>query len=54
MAIMHLTCRHMLDKEVADGPAVHPRQSARTLKMHFTEPVIFEFFWFFNVRTVRA
>jgi hypothetical protein len=29
----------MSDKAVADGPVVHPRRSARTLKMHFTEPV---------------
>jgi hypothetical protein len=35
----------MSDKAVADGPAVHPGRSARTLKMHFTEPVTFEFFF---------
>jgi hypothetical protein len=39
---------------VVDGPAVHPGQSAKTLKMHFIEPVAFEFFWFLNGRTVRA
>jgi hypothetical protein len=44
----------MSDKAVADGPAVHPRRSARTLKMIFTEPVTFGVFWFFNDRTVRA
>jgi hypothetical protein len=53
-AIEHLMRHQMLDKVVADGPAVHPRQSARTLKMNFTEPVTFGFFWFFNDRTVRA
>jgi hypothetical protein len=40
-AIVHLMCRHMSDKAVADGPAVHLGRSARTLKMHFTEPVAF-------------
>jgi hypothetical protein len=49
-----LMCRQMLDKAVTDGPVVHPRRSARTLKMHFTEPTTFGFFWFFNDRTVRA
>jgi hypothetical protein len=44
----------MLDKAVVDGPAVHPRRTARTLKMHFTELVTFGFFWFFNGRTVRG
>jgi hypothetical protein len=34
----------MSDKAVTDGPAVYPVQSARTLKMHFTEPVTFGFF----------
>jgi hypothetical protein len=33
----------MSDKAVADGLAVHPGRSARTLKMHFTEPVTFGF-----------
>jgi hypothetical protein len=47
-------CRHMSDKAVADGPAVHPERSARTLKMNFIEPVTFGFFWFFNDRTVHA
>jgi hypothetical protein len=42
------------DKAVADGPTVHPGWSTRTLKMYFTEPVTFEFFCFFNGRTVRA
>jgi hypothetical protein len=28
---------------VADGPVVHPGWSARTLKIHFTEPVTFGF-----------
>jgi hypothetical protein len=54
MAIVHLMCHQMSDKVVADGPAVHPGRSARTLKMHFTEPVTFGFFWFYNDRTVRA
>jgi hypothetical protein len=44
----------MSDKVVADGLTVHPGRSARTLKMHFTEPVTFGFFWFFNDRMVRA
>jgi hypothetical protein len=47
-------CRQMLDKAVADGLTVHPGRSARALKMNFTEPVTFGFFWVFNVRTVRA
>jgi hypothetical protein len=51
-AIVHLMCHQMSDKAVADGLAVHPGRSARTLKMHFTEPVTFGFFWFFNDRTV--
>jgi hypothetical protein len=33
----------MLDTAVVDGSAVHPGRSARTLKMHFTEPVTFGF-----------
>jgi hypothetical protein len=45
-AIVHLMCRQMSDKAVADGPAVHPGWATRTLKMHFTEPVTFEFFCF--------
>jgi hypothetical protein len=44
MAIVHLMRRHMPDKAVADGPAVHPGRSARMLEMHFTEPVTFRFF----------
>jgi hypothetical protein len=54
MVVVHLMCRRMLDKVVADGSAVHPVRSTRTLKMHFTEPVTFGFFWFYNDRTVRA
>jgi hypothetical protein len=53
-AIEHLMCRQMLDKAVADGLVVHPGRSARTLKMHFTEPDTFGFFWFFNDRMVSA
>jgi hypothetical protein len=53
-ALEHLMCRQMLDKVVADGPVVHPERSARMLKMNFTEPITFRFFWFFNDRTVRA
>jgi hypothetical protein len=30
-AIVHLMLRQMSDKVVADGPAVHPGRSARTL-----------------------
>jgi hypothetical protein len=36
-------CCQMSGTTVADGPVVHPRRSARTLKIHFTEPVTFEF-----------
>jgi hypothetical protein len=36
-------CRQMSDKAIADGPVVHPGRSARTLKIHFTEPVTFGF-----------
>jgi hypothetical protein len=46
--------RQMSDKAVVDDPTMHPRRSARTLKMHFIEPVTFGFFWFFNDRTVPA
>jgi hypothetical protein len=53
-AIAYLICCQMSDKVVADGPAVHPGWSARTLEMHFTEHVTFGFFWFFNNQTVRA
>jgi hypothetical protein len=53
-AIVHLMYCQMSDKVVTDGPAVHPGRSVRTLKMHFTEPVTFGFFWFLNDRTVRA
>jgi hypothetical protein len=34
MTIVHLICRQMSDKAVADGPAVHPGRFARTLKMN--------------------
>jgi hypothetical protein len=44
----------MSNKAVADGRAVHPGQSARTLKMNFIEPITFGFLWFFNERTVRT
>jgi hypothetical protein len=46
MAIEHLMRRQMSDKAIVDGPIVHPGRSARTLKIHFTEPVTFGFFWF--------
>jgi hypothetical protein len=49
-AIKHLMHRQMSDKAVADGPVVHPGRSARTLKLHFTEPVTFGFFWFSPTR----
>jgi hypothetical protein len=45
-AIEHLMRRQMSDKAVTDGPVVHLGRSARTLKIHFTEPVTFGFFWF--------
>jgi hypothetical protein len=54
MSIVHLMCRQMSDKAIADGPVVHPGRSARTRKMHFTEPVTFGVFCFFNYRMVRA
>jgi hypothetical protein len=38
-------CRQMSDKSVTDGPVVHSGRSARTLKIHFIEPVTFGFFW---------
>jgi hypothetical protein len=44
--IEQLMHRQMSDKAVADGPVVHPGRSARTLKIHFIEPVTFGFFWF--------
>jgi hypothetical protein len=44
--IVHLMRRQMSDKAVVDGPVVHSGRSARTLKMHFTEPVTFKFFCF--------
>jgi hypothetical protein len=43
-AIEHLMRRQMSDKAVADDSVVHPGRSARTLKIHFTEPVTFGFF----------
>jgi hypothetical protein len=54
MTIEHLMCRQMSDKAVTGGPAVHPRRSTRTLKMHFTELVTFGVSWIFNDRTVLA
>jgi hypothetical protein len=42
-AITHLMRHQLSDKVVTDGPVVHPGWSARTLKMHFTEPVTFRF-----------
>jgi hypothetical protein len=36
----------MSDKALTDGPAMHTWQSTRALKMHFTEPITFRFFWF--------
>jgi hypothetical protein len=53
-AIMHLMCRQMSDKAVTDGPTMHPGWSVRTLKMHFSEPITFGFFWFFYDRTVHV
>jgi hypothetical protein len=47
-AIEHLMRRQMSDQAVADGPAVHPGRPARTLKMHFIEPVTFGFFLVFQ------
>jgi hypothetical protein len=47
-------CRQVSDKAVADGPVVHPGWFARTLKIHFTEPVTFRFFLVFTDRTVHA
>jgi hypothetical protein len=44
----------MSDKADADGPVVHPGRSTKTLKLHFTEPVTFKVFSFFNERTVCA
>jgi hypothetical protein len=31
-----------------------PRTVREDAKMHFTKPITFGFFWFFNERTVRA
>ena len=45
-AIEHLMRRQMSDKSVTGGPVVHSGRSTRTLKIHFTEPVTFGFFWF--------
>jgi hypothetical protein len=53
-AIVHLMCRRMSDKAVADGTVVYPGRSARMLKMYFTEPVSFGSFLFFNSRTIRT
>jgi hypothetical protein len=46
--IVHLMRRQMSDKAVVDGLTVHHGRSARTLKMHFTEPVTFGFFLVFQ------
>jgi hypothetical protein len=54
MAIEHLMHRQISDKAVVDGPAVHPRRSARMLTMNFTKPVTLGFFWFYNDWMVRA
>jgi hypothetical protein len=54
MAIVHLMRRQISDKAVMDSLDMHLGRSARTIKMHFTEPVTFGFFWFFNDRTVHA
>jgi hypothetical protein len=50
-AIVHLCvvrCQikqsRMVQSCTLDGPVMHPGRSARTLKMHFTEPVTFGFF----------
>jgi hypothetical protein len=48
-ATMHKMHHQMSGTTVTDGPAVHPGRSARTLKIHFTEPVTFGFFWFFTI-----
>jgi hypothetical protein len=40
----------MSDKAVADGPDVHPKRSVKTLKMHFTKPVTFGFFFLVSQR----
>jgi hypothetical protein len=52
--IVHLMRRHLSHKAVTDGPNVHPGRFVRTLKMNFTEPVTFRFFWVSNGRTVRS
>jgi hypothetical protein len=44
--IYHLMCHQMSNKAVVDGSVMHPGRSARTLKIHFTKPVTFGFFWF--------
>ena len=45
-AIKHLMRRQMSDKAVTDIMVVHPGRSARTLKIHFTEPITFRILWF--------
>jgi hypothetical protein len=51
-------CRQIVVKAVADGLAMHPGQSVRTLKMHLSNPLPSGFSGFstsvFNERTVRA
>jgi hypothetical protein len=41
LVILYITL--MSGTAVADGPVVHPGRSARTLKIHFTEPATFRF-----------
>jgi hypothetical protein len=50
----HLMRRQMSGKADADDPVVHPGRSARTLKMNYTEPITFGFFWFYNDCTFLA
>jgi hypothetical protein len=45
-ATMHYMRCQMSGTAVADGPVEHPGRSARTLIIHFTEPITFGFFWF--------
>jgi hypothetical protein len=46
--------RQMSGTAFADGLAMHTGQSVKTLKIHFSEPVTFGFFWFFTDRMVHA
>jgi hypothetical protein len=52
--IEHLMRHQMSDKVVADGPTVHPGQSARTQKWILPNLSPSGFFWFYNDLTVRA